>query len=62
LDKIELILDSRKFNAELIEKYDLLPMIYKEAMPKVYAKVYDTINNNWTSDFKKPVMLGMVVC
>jgi LPS O-antigen subunit length determinant protein (WzzB/FepE family) len=59
LDKIELILDSRKFNAELIEKYDLLPMIYKEAMPKVYAKVYDTINNNWTSDFKKPVMLGM---
>ncbi|MBN1604445.1 MAG: hypothetical protein JW915_22745 [Chitinispirillaceae bacterium] len=59
LDKMELILDSRKFNAELIEKYDLLPMVYKEAMPKVYAKVYDTLNNNWKPDFKKPVMLGI---
>ncbi len=59
LDKIELILDSRKFNAELIEKYDLLPMVYKEAMPKLYSKVYDTLNNTWKPDFKKPVMLGM---
>jgi uncharacterized protein involved in exopolysaccharide biosynthesis len=59
LDKIDLILGSRKFNAELIEKYDLLPMIYKEAMPKVYPMLYDTVKHEWKSDFKKPVMLGM---
>jgi hypothetical protein len=59
LDKIDLILESRKFNAELIENYDLLPMIYKEAMPKVYSKVYDTLKHEWKPDFKKPVMLGM---
>ncbi|HEX2960041.1 MAG TPA: Wzz/FepE/Etk N-terminal domain-containing protein [Chitinispirillaceae bacterium] len=59
LDKIELILDSRKFNAELIEKYDLLPIIYKETMPKVYPKLYDTLKNEWKTDFKKPEMLGM---
>lgn len=59
LDKIELILGSRKFNAELIEKYDLLPMIYKQVMPKVYPKLYDTIKHEWKSDFKKPEMLGM---
>lgn len=59
LDKIDLILESRKFNAELIEKYDLLPMLYKEAMPKLYPKVFDTLKNCWKPDFKKPVMLGM---
>src|SRR5512133_1046085 len=36
LDKIDLILGSRKFNAEMIEKYDLLPMITKVQSPKVY--------------------------
>jgi LPS O-antigen subunit length determinant protein (WzzB/FepE family) len=59
LDKIDLILGSRKFNAELIEKYDLLPMIYKETVPKVYNKEYDTLKNVWKPSFKKPVMLGM---
>jgi uncharacterized protein involved in exopolysaccharide biosynthesis len=59
LDKIDLILGSRKFNAELIEKYDLLPMIYKEVMPKVYPVLYDTVKHEWKPDFKNPNMLGM---
>jgi LPS O-antigen subunit length determinant protein (WzzB/FepE family) len=59
LDKIEMILDSRKFNAELIEKYDLLPVVYKQAFPKEYPNVYDTIKNEWKPEFKMPVMLGM---
>jgi hypothetical protein len=59
LDKIDLILNSRKFNAELIEKYNLLPMVYKEAMPKVYPEVYDTLKHAWKPDFKKPDLLGI---
>jgi uncharacterized protein involved in exopolysaccharide biosynthesis len=39
LDKIDLILGSRKFNAELVEKYGLLPQVMKNLYPKVYKTV-----------------------
>ena len=45
LDKIDLILDSRKFNAEVIEKYNLLPLIYKVSWPKTYKVFFDTVKN-----------------
>lgn len=57
LDKIDLILGSRKFNAEMIEKYDLLPMITKIQNPKVYSKCFDTTRNSWNNNFVKPNLL-----
>ena len=51
LEKLELYLGSREFNAELIEKYDLLPEMFKFApkrqTSKVYEQRYDTINGKW---------------
>ncbi|NLW33793.1 MAG: hypothetical protein GXY77_20280 [Fibrobacter sp.] len=57
LDKIDLILDSRKFNAEVIEKYNLLSLIYKVSWPKFYKEFFDTVKNEWASDFVKPNLL-----
>lgn len=57
LDKIDLILDSRKFNSEVIEKYNLLPLIYKVSWPKTYKVFFDTVKNEWASDFVKPNLL-----
>lgn len=54
LDKIDLILDSRSFSTKLIEKYDLIPSIYKYQYPKVYAKVRDTSSHSWKSSFVSP--------
>jgi hypothetical protein len=59
LDKLDLILGSRKFSAELIEKYNLLPEIYKNQNPKAYEKFYDSVKNEWRSDFKKPNILDV---
>lgn len=59
LDRIALILESRKFNAELIEKYDLLPEIYAQKWPDVYEKHYDTLDAKWSQEFVKPVLLGV---
>jgi LPS O-antigen subunit length determinant protein (WzzB/FepE family) len=57
LDKIDLILSSRKFSAELIEKYNLLPMITKIQSPKVYTRWFDTTKNDWNDSFVKPNLL-----
>jgi LPS O-antigen subunit length determinant protein (WzzB/FepE family) len=59
LDKIDLILGSRKFNAELVEKYGLLPQVMKNLYPKVYKTWYDTLKNEWKEDFKKPNILAI---
>jgi hypothetical protein len=59
LDKMDLILDSRDFGAKLIEKYDLLPFIYKYKWPKVYKKYWDPSQNAWKPAFKKPKPLDM---
>jgi hypothetical protein len=59
LDKIDLILSSRKFNAELIDKCNLLPILYKEAFPKVYNALFDTVTGTWKKDFIRPNILGM---
>jgi uncharacterized protein involved in exopolysaccharide biosynthesis len=47
LDKIQLYLNSREFNAQVIDKYDLTNEIYAKAMPKLYRKYYDTTTGVW---------------
>jgi len=59
LDKMDLILDSRDFGAKLIDKYDLLPVIYKIKWPKVYKKYRDPSQNAWKPAFVKPKPLDM---
>ncbi len=46
LDKIDLILDSRKFNADMIEAHELLPL--------VYAEYWDTAAQAWEDEFIPP--------
>lgn len=59
LDKIDLILGSRKFSAELIEKYNLLPLVYKQQYPKIYKNFFDTTINQWKSGFATPNILTL---
>lgn len=51
LDKIDMILDSRSFNAELVEKKELLPLVYPE--------FWDSVNNKWNSDFEIPRFISV---
>ncbi len=57
LDKIDLILGSRKFSAEMIEKYNLFTPVMKNSSPKTYNKMFDTVRNEWKKEFKKPNLL-----
>ena len=52
LEKIDLILDSRKFNAEVVEEKSLAPLVFPEQ--------WDSVNNKWLNDFEvpKPVNVG----
>lgn len=59
LEKIERLLESRDFNARLIEKYDLLPALYRYKWPKTYEKERDSTNGSWKKSFRQPDMLGM---
>ncbi|MBN1308635.1 MAG: hypothetical protein JXA18_11995, partial [Chitinispirillaceae bacterium] len=59
LEKIEMILDSRDFSARFIEKYNLLPSLYRYQWPKIYAEEWDSAGGKWKSTFKKPEPLGM---
>jgi|TergutMp193P3_1026864.scaffolds.fasta_scaffold47955_2 hypothetical protein len=63
IGKLELYLGSREFNAELIEKYDLLPEMFKFApkrqTSKVYEQYYDTINGKWLESFTLPTPVQM---
>lgn len=59
LDKIDLILGSRKFNAELVEKHGLLPIVIKNLYPKVYKTWYDTSKGEWKEGFAKPNILAI---
>jgi hypothetical protein len=59
LDKIEVLLGSRDFNARLIEKYNLLPDLYRYQWPKVFANEWDSTANDWKKSFRMPEPLGM---
>jgi LPS O-antigen subunit length determinant protein (WzzB/FepE family) len=59
LDKIEQILGTRKFNADLYANYDLLPLIYKNEYPKMYKTKYDSVAKKWNPPFTAPSPLSM---
>ena len=59
IGKIELLLGSRDFNARLLEKYRLLPSVYKMAWPKMYAEYWDSSAGTWKASFPSPNMLGV---
>jgi uncharacterized protein involved in exopolysaccharide biosynthesis len=59
LNMMEMILDSRDFGAKLIEKYSLLPVIYKYQWPKKYKKYWDQSLNTWKPNFVQPKQLAM---
>ena len=59
LDKIEVVLGTKKFNADLIEHYKMLPEIYLLEWPKVYYEFFDSTRGVWKAEFKKPKMLKM---
>jgi len=59
LDKIEIILNSRKFNAELIEEYNLLPLLARVSWPNVYEEYYNESDSSWdTTEYKLPRLLS----
>jgi LPS O-antigen subunit length determinant protein (WzzB/FepE family) len=59
LDKIDLIIDSREFNAQLVEKDSLLPDIYKNKYRKAYKKLWDAAQGKWKAEFEQPKFLDM---
>jgi uncharacterized protein involved in exopolysaccharide biosynthesis len=59
LNMMDMILDSRDFGAKLIEKYSLLPTIYKYQWPGKYKKYWDPSQNCWGTGFVQPKPLAM---
>ena len=59
LEKIELIVNSREFNASFIEKNGFLPVIYRYQWPKAYAREWDASAKDWKPTFVKPKRLDM---
>lgn len=59
LDRIELILDSKKFSADIIERYNLETVVYRVLLPKLYKTGYDTVRNEWRADFSKLNILAL---
>jgi hypothetical protein len=43
----------------LIDKYNLLPKLYRYQWPKVYAKEWDSAGGKWKQTFKPPESLRM---
>jgi hypothetical protein len=54
LDKIDIVLGSRKFNAAMIRKYGLAPLIIRNVDPDSYKQFYDTIQDEWTGEYEVP--------
>jgi hypothetical protein len=59
LNTMDMILDSRDLGARLVEKYALLPAIYKYQWPKAYKKYWDQARGMWTPMFVQPKPLDI---
>lgn len=59
LDRIETILKTRQFNAEVILQHGLLPDLYRVFWRKSYRKWWDHSAGNWKKDFPPPEMPGI---
>lgn len=51
LENIELILDGRKFNADIVKEKNLMPLVYPE--------LWDTLNNKWTGEGEMPRFISV---
>jgi LPS O-antigen subunit length determinant protein (WzzB/FepE family) len=54
MEKIMLLLDTKEFNAKLIDRFNLLPEIYRFRWPAQYKKYWDFSQKKWKNDFTKP--------
>lgn len=54
LEKIDVVLESRKFNAEMIGKYGLTPLLVRTVDPDSYRQFYDTATGTWTGEYEVP--------
>jgi hypothetical protein len=59
LDKIDLVLNNREFNYKLVEKYNLLPLIYRGEWPKTYKGLWDSTKQQWKPGFVPPPPLSI---
>jgi LPS O-antigen subunit length determinant protein (WzzB/FepE family) len=60
LDKIDLVLGTKKFNAQMIEHHELLPLIASQQWPKEYKQYYREADKSWdTSEFKLPLLASV---
>jgi hypothetical protein len=50
LEKLDIVLDSRKFNAEMLERAGLLPLLHKHEWPDRYEENWDTAAGRWRVD------------
>jgi LPS O-antigen subunit length determinant protein (WzzB/FepE family) len=59
LDKIDIILDSREFNASFVDQDTLFPVIIKYQSPKAYKNLWDTVRQKWIPEYNPPAFLDM---
>jgi hypothetical protein len=50
LEKLEIVLDSRKFNGDMLETKGLLPELYRYEFSDAYKEIWDPQNNDWLAD------------
>jgi LPS O-antigen subunit length determinant protein (WzzB/FepE family) len=54
LDKIQLVMNSREFNAAFVEQSGLATDVIRFGAPKMYSKVFDKKKNTWKPGFIMP--------
>jgi hypothetical protein len=54
LDKIDIILNSRKFNAEMLQAHNLVDDLIRQENPKFYKEYWDSANTRWRVDSLAP--------
>jgi hypothetical protein len=59
LDKIDIVINTKDFNASFIDQNNLLPQLYKYKWPKIYLKMWDPAKHDWKPEFQKPKRLDM---
>jgi hypothetical protein len=50
LEKLDIVLGSRRFNARMIEQAGLLPLLHKHEWPDLYEENWDSVAGKWRMD------------
>lgn len=50
LEHLEIVLDSRKFSAEMLEAKNLLPELHRHEWPEKYEEAWDSVGGMWKVD------------